>query len=131
MGFSLFLLREKHKLYYEKEVAVVSHGCEPHHLRLVSHRKYDRATLGRELNRTRPHFLFSFYVKNTNRIMKEGYIMTWKQIEMSREARLWIGQVIIPAAVGIMAVSPEARAAVKKKYVEVKNTIHRKLKKRG
>ena len=57
--------------------------------------------------------------------------MTWKQIEMSREARLWIGQVIIPAAVGIMAVSPEARAAVKKKYVEVKNTIHRKLEKRG
>ena len=60
MDFSLFLLREKHKLYYEKEVVVVSHGCEPHHLRLVSHRKYDRATLGRELNRTRPHFLFFF-----------------------------------------------------------------------
>lgn len=61
MGFSLF--RKNCKSYYEKEVAVVSHGCEPHHLRLVSHKKYDRATLGRELNRTRPHFLF-FFRKN-------------------------------------------------------------------
>lgn len=58
--------------------------------------------------------------------------MTWKQIEASREARLWIGQVIVPAVVGIMAVSPEARQMVKTKYVQVKNTIHRKLKeKRG
>ena len=56
----LSFLREIYKWYYEKEVVVVSNGCEPHHLRLVSHRKYDRATLGRELNRTRPHFLFFF-----------------------------------------------------------------------
>ena len=127
----LSFLRENHKSYYEKEVVVVSHGCEPHHLRLVSHRKYDRATLGRELNRTRPHFLFFFYAKITSRIMKEGYIMTWKQIEASREARLWIGQVIVPAVVGIMAVSPEARQTVKSKYVQVKNAIRRKLEKRG
>ena len=57
--------------------------------------------------------------------------MTWKQLEASREARLWIGQVIIPAAVGIMAVSPEVRQTVKTKYVQVKNTIRRKLGKRG
>lgn len=57
--------------------------------------------------------------------------MTWKQIEMSREVRLWIGQVIVPAAVGIMTISPEARTAVKKKYVEIKNTIRRKIEKRG
>ena len=58
--------------------------------------------------------------------------MTWKQIEASREARLWIGQVIVPVVVGIMAVSPEARQMVKTKYVQVKNTIRRKLKeKRG
>lgn len=58
--------------------------------------------------------------------------MTWKQIEASREARLWIGQVIVPAVVGIMAISPEARQMVKTKYVQVKNTIRRKLKeKRG
>ena len=129
MGFSLF--RKNCKSYYEKEVAVVSHGCEPHHLRLVSHKKYDRATLGRELNRTRPRFLFFSFAKITSRIMKEGYIMTWKQIEASREARLWIGQLIVPAVVGIMAVSPEARQTVKAKYVQVKNTIRRKLEKRG
>ena len=69
--------------------------------------------------------------KFTSRIMKEGYIMTWKQLEASREARLWIGQVIVPAVVGIMAVSPEARQTVKAKYVQVKNTIRRKLEKRG
>ena len=57
--------------------------------------------------------------------------MTWKQIEASREARLWIGQVIVPEVVGIMAVSPEARQTVKAKYVQVKNTIRRKLEKRG
>lgn len=57
--------------------------------------------------------------------------MTWKQLEASREARLWIGQVIIPTVVGIMAVSPEARQKAKAKYVQVKNTIRRKLEKRG
>lgn len=57
--------------------------------------------------------------------------MTWKQLEASREARLWIGQVIVPAVVGFMAVSPEARQKVKTKYVQVKNTIRRKLEKRG
>ena len=57
--------------------------------------------------------------------------MTWKQLEASREARLWIGQVIIPAVVGVMAVSPEARQRVKNKYVQVKNMIRRKLEKRG
>ena len=57
--------------------------------------------------------------------------MTWKQLEASREARLWIGQVIIPAMVGVMAVSPEARQMVKTKYVQVKNMIRRKLEKRG
>lgn len=57
--------------------------------------------------------------------------MTYKQIEARREVRLWIGQIIVPTVVGIMAVSPEAREAVKSKYVEVKNTIRRKLGKRG
>lgn len=57
--------------------------------------------------------------------------MTWKQLEASREARLWIGQVIVPTVVGIMAVSPEARQKAKAKYVQVKNTIRRKLEKRG
>ena len=57
--------------------------------------------------------------------------MTYKQIEASREVRLWIGQIIVPTVVGIMAVSPEARQMAKNKYVQVKNTIRRKLRKRG
>lgn len=54
--------------------------------------------------------------------------MTYRQLETSREVRLWIGQIIVPAVVGIMAVSPEARCAVKDKYKEVKQTIRSKLK---
>jgi hypothetical protein len=53
--------------------------------------------------------------------------MTYKQIETSREIRLWIGQIVVPAVVGVMAASPEARNYVKKKYVGIKNTIHQKL----
>ena len=55
--------------------------------------------------------------------------MTWKQIEASREARLWIGQVIVPAVVGIMAVSPEARQTGNARDEQGKNAIRRKLKK--
>lgn len=57
--------------------------------------------------------------------------MAYKQIEASREVRLWIAQIIVPAVVGVMAVSPEARDAVKNKCAEVRNTIRRKLEKRG
>lgn len=57
--------------------------------------------------------------------------MTHKQIEASREARLWISQVIVPVATSaamIMAV-PEARNAVITKANEVKESIKRKFKK--
>ena len=50
--------------------------------------------------------------------------MTYKQIEASRELRLWIGQVIIPAAVGvatILTLHPELKEKAKDKFVEVKN----------
>jgi hypothetical protein len=55
--------------------------------------------------------------------------MTYKQIEASREVRLWIGQVIVPAlAVGAMAMSkPEIRDKVNAKVKEVKNKIGLKL----
>lgn len=47
--------------------------------------------------------------------------MTHKQIEAAREARLWISQIIIPAA-GVVVVAltiPEVR----EKAVEKKNTV--------
>lgn len=55
--------------------------------------------------------------------------MTYKQIEASREVRLWIGQVIVPATAMVMAVSPEARQAVVNKATSIKNSIKRKFRK--
>ena len=48
--------------------------------------------------------------------------MTYKQIEASREARLWIGQVIVPAVtcVTIAMANPEVRKAVTTKFIIVK-----------
>lgn len=48
--------------------------------------------------------------------------MTYKQIEASREARLWLSQIIIPAMCITMMV-PEAREAVVTKAKEVKRSI--------
>lgn len=48
--------------------------------------------------------------------------MTRRQIDASREARLWITQVIIPAF-GIAMMIPEARDAVVAKAKEVKDRI--------
>lgn len=57
--------------------------------------------------------------------------MTYKQIEASREARLWIGQVIIPAitVVGAAMTVPEVRKAVTEKANNVKTAIKKKFKK--
>lgn len=48
--------------------------------------------------------------------------MTYKQIEASRELRLWIGQVIVPAVTMAVAVSsiPEVRQAVSTKVEQIK-----------
>ena len=58
--------------------------------------------------------------------------MTYKQIEASREARLWITQVIVPtlamATATVMAV-PELREAAVTKFNDVKSKINFKLKK--
>lgn len=45
--------------------------------------------------------------------------MTYKQIEASREARLWIGQIIVPA-VGLALAIPESREWVKDKIEKLK-----------
>ena len=54
--------------------------------------------------------------------------MTYKQIEASREARLWIGQVILPIVTAVMLV-PEAREAVIDKAKTAKKNIEDKVKK--
>ena len=51
--------------------------------------------------------------------------MTYKQIEASREARLWISQVIVPAVTGAVVILtvPEVREAVAAKATEIKEKI--------
>jgi hypothetical protein len=57
--------------------------------------------------------------------------MTYKQIEASREVRLWIGQIIVPAiTVGVtMLAIPDVRQAISAKARDVKQNIERKIKK--
>jgi hypothetical protein len=59
--------------------------------------------------------------------------MTYKQIEASREVRLWIGQIIVPAATlaatAILAV-PENREAVVKGVTKLTNSIRKRFKKK-
>lgn len=58
--------------------------------------------------------------------------MTYKQIEASREMRLWIGQVIVPAAAAAVAIAsnPQTRNYVSEKYNNVKSRIQKKFEKR-
>ena len=51
--------------------------------------------------------------------------MTYKQIEASREMRLWIGQVIVPAAVAAVAIAsnPNTRDYISKQYNNVKSRM--------
>lgn len=58
--------------------------------------------------------------------------MTYKQIEASREMRLWIGQVIVPAAAAAIAIAsnPNTRDYISKKYNNVKSRIRKKFEKR-
>lgn len=57
--------------------------------------------------------------------------MTYKQIESMREARLWIGQIVVPAimlAATTLAI-PEVRQAVAMKAESIKYSISRKMRK--
>lgn len=56
--------------------------------------------------------------------------MTYKQIEASREARLWIGQVIVPA-IGVSAAllsNPHIRDAASEKFNNIKQKLQNKKK---
>ncbi len=51
--------------------------------------------------------------------------MTYKQIEASREIRLWIGQVIVPAisVSAVLLVNPDVRRAAFEKVERIKQKI--------
>lgn len=54
--------------------------------------------------------------------------MTWKQIEASRETRLWLTQIVLPIATVVMLV-PETRKAVIEKAKEAKTFVKTKFSK--
>ena len=58
--------------------------------------------------------------------------MTYKQIEGAREVRLWIGQIIVPAATVVVTVMtiPEVRQAIAAKANSIKQNIESKMHKR-
>lgn len=68
--------------------------------------------------------LFPFYIlRRKNTALYGGdNIMTYKQIEASRELRLWIGQVIVPAVTMAVALTsiPEVRNAASTKIEKLK-----------
>ena len=71
----------------------------------------------------------SFFSRLIQTILwKGGLNMTYKQIEASREVRLWIGQVIVPAIALTMAI-PEARKKVIDKSKSIKRSIDERFKK--
>lgn len=57
--------------------------------------------------------------------------MTYKQIEASREARLWIGQIIVPTVIGVGMIlsNPQARQAMVTKAQNVKKSFKNKFRK--
>lgn len=56
--------------------------------------------------------------------------MTRRQIDQSREIRLWMTQIVLPA-VGLAFVIPESRKAIIKKATDIKDSIkERKQKKK-
>ena len=54
--------------------------------------------------------------------------MAQKQIDSSREARLWLSQIVLPI-VGVVMMVPEARQAVIDKVKTAKKNIENKFKK--
>ena len=52
--------------------------------------------------------------------------MTNKQIDASREARLWLGQIVLPI-VGVVMMVPEAREAAMTKVKQAKRNIENKF----
>ena len=56
--------------------------------------------------------------------------MDYKKIETSREARLWLGQIIIPTITGVMILCPEIRMWTTDKITSGFRKIRNKLSKK-
>lgn len=55
--------------------------------------------------------------------------MTWKQIEASREIRLWVSQIVVPAAIAVATIMtiPEVRQSIAEKAENIKCSIKQKV----
>ena len=76
--------------------------------------------------------IYTSFYGNQYYILKGEWIMTYKQIEASREVRLWLSQIVIPAAsvaVTLLAI-PEVRQAIGTKVTNVKESIQNKIRRR-
>ena len=58
--------------------------------------------------------------------------MTRKQIDAARETRLWIGQIVIPAATACIMIMtiPEVRQTIAAKAISIKQNIESKIHKK-
>lgn len=54
--------------------------------------------------------------------------MKRKTIDSMREVRLWAGQILLPAAALVMAISPELRTSAAEKINKAKDCIGQKFK---
>ena len=61
--------------------------------------------------------------------MQGGIDMTYKHIEASREARLWLTQIVLPIAT-VVALVPEARNVVVTTVKKAKSNIKTKFSKK-
>ena len=78
-------------------------------------------------------FLFASFTRPIMKEFKKGeFIMTYKQIEAAREARLWVTQIIVPTAMTVVLAAsiPEAREFFADKAYGVKKFITTKFKKK-
>lgn len=55
--------------------------------------------------------------------------MKHKHIEASRELRLWLGQIVLPAVAAFALTNPETREKLVRKVTNAKDTVMSKFKK--
>ena len=73
-------------------------------------------------------YLNYIFAKLTAPLMKGGIDVTYKQVEASREVRLWLTQIVLPI-VGVIMLVPDARQAVVAKVKQAKKNIETAFKK--
>lgn len=115
--------RDRQRHAYETRLVEGHEGLREETVQEVNHRPRGRKRV--EVVETWP-LLFSIPRKKYNRLYERRFaIMTYKQYEASKELRLWIRQVIVPA-IGVSAMllaNPDVRRIAAEKMEGVKQKI--------